>query len=327
MKAKRQYTQPVTAKRSGFTLVEMLVVIAIIGILTAILVPVIGGAIRTSHEFAIKADMKNIETAIENYKAKTFAYPTDFRNPATLRPHVSKLNGRAITNALIDTSNFANTATWYGSTLNNPHYTRGLSPIQTRRPNTIDAAESWVFWLYETTNNPTYPLGAIPFNNTFVLDPNWLTVWDPNRFMAFDEKRFTDIDQDGWFEYVAPEGADDVPYVYFDCRTYANAATFFNAVYATPANAPRPFGEVRPYLQQDDHNNVNGPNFKWYEPNKYQLLNCGLDGEFGDYAYAGFNVNNPNTYKIIPHNENISVKDRDNIFSATAGRVDKSFED
>ena len=51
----------------AFTLVEMLVVIAIIGILTAILVPVIGASLRRASEFAIITDMNNIELALEAF--------------------------------------------------------------------------------------------------------------------------------------------------------------------------------------------------------------------------------------------------------------------
>mgnify|MGYP006265142567 CR=1 FL=1 len=49
---------------NGFTLVEMLVVLAIIGVLAAILVPTIGVAVRTVRQGAIRTEMKQMEVAI-----------------------------------------------------------------------------------------------------------------------------------------------------------------------------------------------------------------------------------------------------------------------
>lgn len=53
--------------RYGFTLVEMLVVIGIIGILIVALVPVVKGAQTRAKETAIKTQCANIETALANY--------------------------------------------------------------------------------------------------------------------------------------------------------------------------------------------------------------------------------------------------------------------
>ena len=63
---------------NGFTLVEMLVVLAIIGVLAAILVPTIGVAVRTVRQGAIRTEMKQMEVAIENYKTKFNSYPINF---------------------------------------------------------------------------------------------------------------------------------------------------------------------------------------------------------------------------------------------------------
>jgi prepilin-type N-terminal cleavage/methylation domain-containing protein len=53
--------------RRGFTLVEMLVVIGIIGILIVALVPVVKGAQTRAKETAVKTQCANIETALANY--------------------------------------------------------------------------------------------------------------------------------------------------------------------------------------------------------------------------------------------------------------------
>lgn len=54
-------------RRRGFTLVEMLVVIGIIGLLVVTLVPLVKGAQVKAKEAAIKAQMSGIETGLANY--------------------------------------------------------------------------------------------------------------------------------------------------------------------------------------------------------------------------------------------------------------------
>ena len=77
-------------RRDGFTLVEMLVVVAIIGILAAILVPVVLIARRTAKETQINLTISQLDQALETYKQKYGDYPPDFSNRLLVYSHWEK---------------------------------------------------------------------------------------------------------------------------------------------------------------------------------------------------------------------------------------------
>jgi general secretion pathway protein G len=65
-----------TQRRHGFTLVEMLLVVAIIGILAALVIPKIAGTSEHSREVAAAADIHGgIKTALDHYEIDCGFYP------------------------------------------------------------------------------------------------------------------------------------------------------------------------------------------------------------------------------------------------------------
>jgi general secretion pathway protein G len=60
----------------GFTLVELLVVIVILGILAAVVVFAVGGTTKNAQKSACKAELNTVESAVEAYNAAEGDYPT-----------------------------------------------------------------------------------------------------------------------------------------------------------------------------------------------------------------------------------------------------------
>ena len=64
------------SKRSGFTLIEIMVVIVIMGIMAALVVPRVMGSTDQARTAAAKADIASIMTALKLYKLDNIRYPT-----------------------------------------------------------------------------------------------------------------------------------------------------------------------------------------------------------------------------------------------------------
>lgn len=63
--------------RKGFTLIELMVVVAVIAILAAMVIPAAADAIRSSIEARTKADLNTVRVAIKAYYTDFGTYPTD----------------------------------------------------------------------------------------------------------------------------------------------------------------------------------------------------------------------------------------------------------
>jgi type II secretory pathway pseudopilin PulG len=74
----------VTCHISAFTLIELLIIIAIMGGLAALIVPVAGAVKRTQSLNTARAEMARLETAIDRYKSTYGFYPPDNQVQADL---------------------------------------------------------------------------------------------------------------------------------------------------------------------------------------------------------------------------------------------------
>ena len=68
--------RPALLAQRGFTLIEIMVVVIIIGILAAIVAPNVIGRVDDAQITKAKAEIANIENALKFYRLDNFTYPT-----------------------------------------------------------------------------------------------------------------------------------------------------------------------------------------------------------------------------------------------------------
>lgn len=66
----------ISRRESGFTLIEIMVVLVIIAIMTALIAPQIMGRVDEARVTAAKQDIRTLETALDFYQMDNFRYPS-----------------------------------------------------------------------------------------------------------------------------------------------------------------------------------------------------------------------------------------------------------
>ncbi len=71
--------------RKGFTMIEMVVVLAIIGILLAVAVSTLGGGMNFAYETKAKSEVQTISSALLKYRIDAGSYPTEAQGLKALK--------------------------------------------------------------------------------------------------------------------------------------------------------------------------------------------------------------------------------------------------
>lgn len=260
-----------TGRRSGFTLVEMLVVIAIIAILAGILIPVGAGAIRSSRKAANGLEIADITQAIEKYRSENGGlYPPSFGEGGSANPTYYQtqygMNG---------TGPWRNTL--LGRYVMKAYPKCAATDIQYlfTQADSLDQSSALVFWLSQTSADKRYP-----FTNA-----------TKRNYYGFDETR---VSAAGY----RPRHAGESLYIYIEARHYplhtsgglTTAGDLANAQTSRPAGSgatPIAEASVRPFIRQVPaaqqsnalrHNCTVLANY--VNPDTFQLHCAGLDGRF-----------------------------------------------
>ena len=285
------------ASRSGFTLVEVLMVVAIIGILAGLIIPAVGIAYRTSIKRAISMEVITLADAVEKYRSKYDEYPPDGSNATVMERHLRKAFPNIATTEL---QIFSKT---YGTPVAN---------VNNGAPaGVMDPAEALVFFLGGFSDDPAFPFtgvgGPLFLTNMAGTQVNssaasistvQYNVDRVNSFYEFNQAQLTlgpstttTVSNDeselfaGTNDAVPayhPKGKT-APFVYFNRSTYTSGA-FFN-VYA-----PSGKGYARPYRSDKENTKVASTpamannRFPFMNSDTFQIISAGLDDSYGGIA-------------------------------------------
>jgi prepilin-type N-terminal cleavage/methylation domain-containing protein len=281
----------------GFTLVELLVVITIIGILAAVAVPAIFSAVSTARSTAMKMELNSLETAVQKYQRKYGDYPPDFSDWAVVERHYRKIFPR-ISGDLVLLQRMLD-ANPYNPLMGNfdlePHV---HDPIMMDRGEVLN----WVLGGYSSDplrpfTGPGGPLELIGQTGTagdlnvyqintsrenalYDFVPGQLDLVLPTENSPVTINNYYVSGDNDLFLSYASSTKTKTPHVYFDSRTYDHKSVLgFNGF-----SRSNDTGSVRPYLS--DIVQTNG-GWQFMKPNSFQIIAPGIDTNFGWLSQRG----------------------------------------
>lgn len=299
-----------TRPRQGFTLVEMLVVIVIIGILAGLITAAAFRARIAAKQAVIKMEMSQLEMALENYKSEVGDYPPDcvFLQTCTAAGSdaaalTSKAQNDILRHIRKRFPRFTAATSW--TALCNHIMQNDGYHYPSINLNTLDPSRALFFFL-----------GGLPERNTgdwvpagFHSDPT-----DPFRTGGPRTKPFFEFNRDRiepftgscprFYPPYLDKAPTQAPYVYFKCRSKeygaTDPATPPTKVYPSvceydPANNNIAVAYLEPPTSGTETTwrpDVPGNPRLWRSPAKFQIICSGLDGKFGEghvfrYTKAG----------------------------------------
>lgn len=313
MKRTRHPYRP-TPTRDGFTLVELLVVITIIGAIAALSIPAITYVLKVASKNAQKAELTTIESGIDSYYTKHNDYPPDFSDWNIVRRHYLKIFPDIATTELTllfrmldnipdnDPTNATTNGTYVASQMNRAEalvwslggfssdpqfpFTGSGGPLVILDP-TGSVVDPGNYEYNPTRNAPEIEFA--PERLTFTPPPNpGGTRNFANRTQSTDDSGTAPFDMvDVFPTYALKEGAS--PVVYFDSRTYVfnagtAAAPAYNGFLRQTSESLTGWDGIRPIYSTN--------------PNKPPVTGSGTY-ETIDAALAGWQFVNPNSYQLL----------------------------
>lgn len=293
------YRIGVAGGRPGFTLVEMLTVIVIIGILAALISAATIYARARAREAAIYAQIKQMEAALMEYKNQFGEFPPDFWGLHSSDPVVVTQAEQELRRHL--------RKRW-------PRYAAGADPVAQfvtdlnaigMDPTHFDAATALVFWLGGLPAEPLVAGGTYQPAGFHADEEHPFQLGQPRTgpLFEFDPKRIDWASDHIWYRM---DGPTSPPVVYF--RAKKDPATG-RSVYAV--------NNVIAHFDYDPQDTavayLDGGTASatpvWRNADTFQIVHPGLDGIYGGPR----TINDPNTWPVTITGVNFLQGDFDNI--------------
>lgn len=292
-----------TSRRTAFTLIELLMVIAIIGILVGLVVPAVMYAMTTVKQRAISMDVQTLANAVDQYKNKYGDYPPDGTDATIFTRHCRKLFPNMAPSELALVIAGSNCSTRpSGGVMDPPEalvfFLGGFSKDSvhpftgTGGPFVATPTGSKSPYQYNVDRNePLYEAfsGGQLTIDTFNDNGNEITV-------SVDETTFGKPTPSGFpgdlIPVYHPKGLQ-APFVYFDSRTYSQAGMFFNHYDLGGYGVARPYkaGKGEGYDVNTKYAYVTGTSpaqianndnyYRYVNDRTYQIISAGLDDSYG----------------------------------------------
>jgi prepilin-type N-terminal cleavage/methylation domain-containing protein len=338
-KARRLLAGSHSRQRGGFTLVELLTVIAIIGVLVGLIVPAVMIGLRSVKKAAIAMEVTTLADAVEKYQQKYGDYPPDGSNASVMTRHVRKIFPQ-----IANTEVQLIISTVGGVPIAN--FGNGAPP----GVGVMDPPEALVFFLGGFSDDPVYPFsgsgGPIFLSNSGTqvnssqLGNSTIAQYNVDRTGAlyeFNQAQLTievvqgiarSIDEATLLGGTAasndlmpvyhPKGMVS-PFVYFDSRTYSSGGFYNNYTSNAIGGAARPYrsDEVRtttPISNPDQH-------FRYMNEDSFQLMSAGLDDLYGGIPFTS--GSGPVFYRF-PSGDSLDFGQTPPIVGATTRYIDNN---
>ncbi|MBA4104542.1 MAG: hypothetical protein C0485_02205 [Pirellula sp.] len=318
-----------SARRQAFTLTELLIVIAIIGVLAGLIAAAAVNALRSARRSQTILEIKNISGAIENFKNDNGVYPPNGMNPNPQN------NPPANSPAKLVQSDFQRMiAKAFTGNAEPPVLALALCGQNTsggtgqNLQNGMSGAEALYFWLGGFSSDKKFPISG-PGGPSFPVDgPDGGVEVLESRIggYEFDRSRLgggsgdeiqsgaafngryllysVDLNQNGTidnnagenrrinFWHYKPKGSTQ-PLVYFD--TSRHKPYQYDPYASATANTIFPLKKLR-----EGVTTASTMRDVAYIDNKYQILHCGLDDDWGDFGVSASSTTEPDDLILFP---------------------------
>jgi prepilin-type N-terminal cleavage/methylation domain-containing protein len=315
-------------RRAGFTLTELLIVIAIIGVLASLIAVAAVNAMRAARQARIVLEIKNLASSVEKQRGEFGAYPPNAMNVpggsgngglvvSDLERFARKAFPRINAQELEVFKALAGASAYSSSVVTQNTLTNGMT-----------AAEAVPFWFGGFSSDPQFPISG-PGGPSYLAANGSEVFEDRNRANGYEfnvanlgpKKENGELDYDNvrYLRYTInnngvqqqrqlnlwnyrPENSQQ-PLVYFDASRYLPAD--YDMPAAQPSGGVPAIYAIKQY-RTGYRATANGPGRKdivFANNKKFQILHAGLDDAWGvEFADVGQqpNVTNPAQLLLFP---------------------------